>query len=134
MKIVEGSLSDLPSKSSTGLVGLIAKHRAGIDASFNMRAEKLKIHAYARALIEALGGQKGKDDGWEVELSLAGSDATQEQQIKDLTLQVQGLKAQYQSMAELLAELHSRMEKLETPTPRKRSPKADEKPTEPQGE
>jgi hypothetical protein len=67
MKIEEGSLSTLPSKPSTGYVGLLAKHRQDIDPSFNARSEQKKLHGYARALIEALGG-KQTADGWSVDL------------------------------------------------------------------
>lgn len=69
MKITEGFLSTSPAQESTGFVGLLAKHRKALDPSFNLRSEAVKLHALARAFIEALGGESTAD-GWQVEVQI----------------------------------------------------------------
>lgn len=142
MKITEGFISDIPSKPSTGLVSLLAKHRIQLDPSFNLRAGRGKLLALARALIEALGGKQG-EQGWEVDISVGASverERVEALEAKVLALEnqlesakkdyesvlliVQGVTAQYNDASALISELSRRIEKLETSPKRAAKPEA----------
>jgi conjugal transfer/entry exclusion protein len=109
MKIEEGTLSALPSKPSTGYVGLLAKHRQDIDPSFNPRAEQKKLHGYARALIEALGG-KQTADGWSVDL---GSMVDISARIDAVAADVTSLRDAIAGITEAVAAMQAGTERLE---------------------
>ena len=123
MKIIEGQISDLPSKPSTGLVGLLAKHRAGLDPSFNLRSGRPKLHAIARALIEALGGKQEKD-GWAVDLQLAdGFSEHLQSVVDDLTAKLHAQEDRIKALEAAIQALSA-----EGAAPRKRASKADAQP------
>jgi BMFP domain-containing protein YqiC len=144
MKITAGFISDIPSKPSTGLVSLLAKHRIQLDPSFNLRAGRGKLLALARALIEALGGKDG-ENGWEVDINLGASvERVEALETKVLALEnqlestkkdyesvllvVQGVTAQYNDARDMISELLRRVEKLESVP--KRAKSAEAKPDE----
>lgn len=108
MKITEGTYSDIPSKPSTGYVGLLAKHRKTLDPSFNVRSEQKKLHSYARALIEALGG-KQTADGWSVDL---GSAADISARVDAVAADVANLREAIAGIAEALAAVQVCAEQL----------------------
>ena len=118
MKIKEGEISELPSKPSTGFVSLLAKHRMQLDPSFNLRSGRAQLQAFARAIIEALGGKQG-EEGFEVELSLVDIDVT-----------LGAAQARVAALEACVADLTARIEKLEQAAPRKRAAKSEEAPTE----
>lgn len=150
MRLFEGTISDLPAQPSTGFVALLAKHRTAIDPSFNLRAGKLALHALARAIIEALGGKQG-NDGWEVDLSVFDLDVTlgaANQKVEALEARVaeleelltavpklnggelqglvENLRGAMMQQEQVIASLLSRLERLESPAPRKRQQKSEE--------
>lgn len=143
MKIIEGILSDIPSKPSTGFVAVLAKHRSELDPNFNLRSgiARAKLYALARAIIEALGGKKG-DGGWELEFSSDDRVAALEAKVAVLEAQVTAsesaiklLEFQRAEDLALIQALTERVEKLEQapkrgPKPEKHDPKPEAKPDE----
>lgn len=130
MKIIEGILSDIPSKPSTGFVAVLAKHRSELDPNFNLRSgiARAKLYALARAIIEALGGKKG-DGGWELEFSSDDRVAALEAKVAVLD------EFQRAEDLALIQALTERVEKLEQapkrgPKPEKHDPKPEAKPDE----
>ena len=135
MKIIEGILSDIPSKPSTGFVAVLAKHRSELDPNFNLRSgiARAKLYALARAIIEALGGKKG-DGGWELEFSADDRVAALEANVAALEAKasnesaVKLLEFQRAEDLALIQALTERVEKLEQapkrgPKPEKHDPK-----------
>jgi outer membrane murein-binding lipoprotein Lpp len=122
-------------------VGLLAKHRALLDPSFNLRSGRPKLHAIARALIEALGGKQEKD-GWEVDLSLEDGLA-ERLRVAEAEFPVRAKEAHDELMSvvdDLTAKLHAQEDRIkaleaaiqalsaEGAAPRKRASKADAQP------
>lgn len=133
MKIIEGILSDIPSKPSTGFVAVLAKHRSELDPNFNLRSgiARAKLYALARAIIEALGGKKGAD-GWEVEFGSDDRVTALETKVAALEAKasnesaIKVLEFQRAEDLSLIQSLIGRVEKLEQAP--KRGPKPELKP------
>lgn len=67
-QISSGEIAN-PPRPASGLLGLIIKHREALEPGNRIGGNAaVQLLALSRALVEALGGQKGDDGQWRVEI------------------------------------------------------------------